>query len=337
MKRFLILILFVIPLYAFSMTLPQLFQSAQASNTTFAMANITLKQASMTYQMNMIQSSVPIVNQGAQLSAKIAYTSSIQTYQNDLKGYYSSVVNAAFGVKIANINVEIAQMNLNVATMNYASTLALFQKSMASTVSLQQASVTVATDQNNLKNANWNYGYAVSNFKIVTGLNWQDMTFTVPALSTLPSSQTTWVNNDLGVTLANLNLQNAQYNLQITPSNSSQYTMEIAKMSVQQAQLNKSSALLSSQNNYSSSMQKLQYDYQSVLNAKANLDISTNNLNFYTNAYNSGLISQVNYLSQYEIPYLNTKLSYYNSLETYWSDLVSYVLSMGLKPEVALQ
>ncbi len=95
--------------------------------------------------------------------------------------------------------------------------------------------------------------------------------------------------------------------------------------------------MLSSQNNYSSSIQKLQYDYESVLNAKANLDISTSNLAFYTNAYNAGLISTVNYLSQYKIPYLNAQLSYYNSLETYWSDLVSYIVSIGLKPEVVLQ
>ncbi len=331
MKRFLMLILFVIPIYAFSMTLPQLFLSAQASNTTFAMANITLKQASMTYRMNMIQASVPIVNQGAQLSAQIAYTSSLQAYRSDVNSYYSSVVNAAFGVKIASINVEIAQMNLNVATMNYASTFALFQKTMASTTSLQQASVTVATDRNSLKNANWNYNFDLSNFKIVTGLNWQDMTFAVPVLSTIPSSETMWINNDLNLDLANLNLQDAQYNLQTTPSNSSQYTMEIANMTVQQAQLTKNNALLSSQNNYSSAIQKLEYDYNNVLNAKANFDIATGNLAFYTSEYNSGLISAVNYIGQYEIPYLNTKLSYYTALNTYWSDLVSYMVSIGLR------
>ena len=337
MKRFLILILFVIPVYAFSMTLPQLFQNAQASNTTFAIANIMLKQASMTYQMNMIQSSVPVINQGGQISAQIAYTSSLQTYQNDIKSYYSNVVNAAFGVKIASINVEFAQMNLDVATMNYASTLALFQKTMASTTALQQASVTVATDQNSLKNAVWNYNFDLSNFQNVTGSKWQEVTFSVPDLSKIPQNMTTWTNNDLNLKLANLNLQNAQYNLNTTPSNSSQYTIEMAKMAVQQSTLNQSSALLSSQNNYSSSIQKLEYDYQSVLNAKANLDISTNNLFFYTNEYNSGLISTVNYLSQYKIPYLNAQLSYYNSLETYWSDLVPYMVSIGLKPEVALR
>jgi outer membrane protein TolC len=337
MKRILILLLFVIPVYAFSMTLPQLFQSAQASNTTFAIANLNLKQASMTYQMNMIQASTPIVNQSSQLSAQIVYTSGMETYQSDLKSYYSNVVSAAFGVEMASINVEIAKMNLTVATMNYASTLALFQKSMASTVSLQQATVTVATDQNNLRNANWNYNFDLSNFQTVTGLNWQGITFTVPVLSTLPSSQTTWVNNDLNFALSNLNLENAQYNLQTTPSNSSRYTMETAKMNVQQAQLNRSNALLSSQNNYSSSIQKLEYDYNNVLNAKANLEISQSNLAFYTSEYNAGLISTVNYLSQYELPYLNTKLSYYTALNTYWSDLVSYMISMGLKPEVALR
>lgn len=337
MKRFLILILFIIPIYAFSMGLPQLFLSAQASNTTFAIATITLKQASMTYHMDMIQASVPIVDQGAQLSAKIAYTSSLQTYQNNIKNYYLDVVDAAFGVKIASINVEIAQADLDVATMNYASTFALFQKKMASSISLQQASVTVAINQNKLENAIWNYNFSLSNFKTVTGLDWQDMTFSVPDLSTIPSSETMWINNDLNLELANLNLQKAEYNLQTTPSNSSQYTIEIAKMEVKQAQLAKDNALLLSQNDHSSMIQKLEYDYNNVLNAKANLDIATENLDFYTRKYNSGLISAVNYISQYKIPYLNTKLSYYEALKTYWSDLVSYIISVGLRPEVVLQ
>ncbi|BBJ27151.1 TolC family protein [Athalassotoga saccharophila] len=336
MKRFLILILFVIPVYAFSMTLPQLFQSAEATNTIFHIATLSLEQASMTYQMNMIQASIPIVNQGSVISAQIAYNTGLQTYQNNLKNYYSNILSSAFGVEIAKINLEIAQMNLDVSTMNYASTLALFNQSMASTISLQQASITVDTDQNSVKNASWNYNFALSNFTNTTGLKW-NIDFTFPDLSTIPSSQTMWINNDPNVTLANLNLQNAKYNLEITPSNASQYTLKLAQMQVEQASLNLQNAILNSQNNYSSAIQKLRYDYENVLNSKANLDIAKNNLDFYTNAYNSGLISHSTYLSQYKIPYLNTELSYYNALQTYWNDLVSYLLSIGLKPEVVLK
>ncbi len=336
MKRLLILVLFVLPVYAFSMTLPQLFESAHSANTSFHIAKLSLEQASMTYQMNMIQASVPIVNHGAVISAQISYNTGLQAYQNNLKSYYSNLLSSAFGVETAKINLEIAQMNLDVATMNYASTLALFKQSMASTISLQQASITVATDQNNVKNASWNYDFALSNFKITTGLNW-DIDFTFPDLSTIPASQSMWIKNDLNVTLANLNLQNAKYNLEITPSNASQYTLKIAQMQVEEASLNLQNAILNSENNYSLAIQKLRYDYENLLNAKANLDIAKNNLDFYTNAYNSGLISQTNYLSQYKIPYLNTELSYYSALQTYWNDLVSYLLSIGLKPEVALQ
>ncbi|MGC8637433.1 MAG: TolC family protein [Athalassotoga sp.] len=335
MKRLLIFILFVIPVYAFSMTLPQLFQSAQATNTTFHIATLSLEQASMTYQLNMIQASVPIVNQGGVISAQISYNTSLQAYQNNLKNYYSSLLNSAFGVEIAKINLEISQINLNVATMNYTSTLALFKQSMASTVSLQQASVTVATDQNNVKNASWNYDFALSNFKNMTGIDW-DIDFTLPDLSSIPASRTMWISNDPNVTLAKLNLQNAKYNLEVTPSNASKYTLKVAQMQVEQASLNLQNAILNSQNNYSSAIQKLRYDYENALSAKANLDIAKNNLDFYTNAYNSGLISQSTYLSQYRIPYLNAELSYYNALQTYWNDLVSYLLSIGLRPEVIL-
>ena len=337
MKKLLILFLIVIPIAVFSMTLPQLFETAKASNTAFAITSLKLKQASMTYQMNMIQASVPIVNKGAQLSAQITYLSNLQSYQSGLKNYYSSVLNAAFDVKTASISLEIAKMKLMVATMDYANKLALFQKSLASTLSLKQASVTVANDQNNLKNAKWNYDFSLSDFKEVTGLKWQAITFTIPILSTIPENVATWIKNDLNLKLSILRLQKAQYSLNITPSNSSQYTIEMAKLAVQQAELNKNNAFLSSKNNYLSSIRKLRYDYEKVLNAKASLDISTGNLDFYTNAYNSGLISQSEYINNYKIPYLNTQLSYYNSLQTYWDMLISYVLSMGLKPEVILK
>lgn len=337
MKKLLILFLMAIPIAAFSMTLPQLFETAKASNTTFAITGLNLKQASMTYQMNMIQASVPIVNKGEQLSAQITYLSNLQSYQNGLKNYYSDVVNAAFNVKTTSISLEIAKMKLMVATMDYANKLALFQKSLASTLSLKQASVTVANDQNNLKNAKWNYDFSLSDFQEITGLKWQAITFTMPVLSTIPENMATWMKNDLNLKLSILRLQKAQYSLNITPSNSSQYTIEMAKLAVQQAELNRNNVFLSSKNNYLSSIQKLRYDYEKVLNAKASLDISTDNLDFYTNAYNSGLISQSEYINKYKIPYLETQLSYYNSLQTYWNVLVSYVLSMGLKPEVILK
>ncbi len=332
MKKFLILIFILISVIAFSTTLPQLFESAMASNTNLSLANLKLEQASMTYQMNMIQASIPVVNQGEQIAAQIAYISSLQSYQSSLKNYYFNIISATFKVEISKTNLEISQMKLEVATSNYANILALFGKSLISKISLQQASVTVAEDKNNFKNAQWNYKFAILNFQDVTGKKWKGITISVPNFSSIPASLTKWLNDDLSVKSARLALESAKHSLQIIPKNSSQYTIKTAKIAVQRAKLNLKNAILSSKNDYFSLMQKLRYDYNHLLDTKTSLEIAEKNLHFFTQAYRSNLISKVVYLNQYELPYLKAKNAYYGALEIYWDDLVSYTVANDLNP-----
>ena len=332
MKKFLVLFLMVIPLVAFSATIVDLFQSAQASNTTFTIAQLNLKLANMNYDKAMIQAS----NKGEKLSAELNHVSSLISYTNNLKGYYEQIDDAVFKVLTSEIDLEVGKLNLQAAIINYNNSESLFKKSLISENDLKEVSITASNSQNQLKNLEWEYNDAVKNFKQTTGSDWKDIEISIPKFESLPASQSVWMKNDLSVESADLNLQIAQYNLQNIPSNSSEYTKEIAQIQVKKSEINYENAQLSSEESFLSSKQNLEFTYTSLLNSKKSLEISYENLKDMKLRYDQGLVSETDYINQ-RIQYLNAKENYYKSLNKCWNALCTYLISFNLKPEEALK
>lgn len=327
MKRFLVLFLLVVPILAFSATMPEILKDAQASNTTYRLAQLSARQAGMDYQMGLIQAS----DEGAKLSAEITYTTSESNYLKSMESYYKEVVDAAFGVIKSEVNLEIGALNLQIATSDYRNTLSLFKNSLASTDDLETASVTVANAKNNLANYKWSLDSAKNAFTQATGKKWQDMTVTAPSFSSLPSGYETWLGNDFSVKTSDLNLQLALYNQKKVPANSSKYTAESADIGVQQAQINYDAAKVSSNENYLSARQSLEYSYNALLNTQSNLRISKDALDNLKVQYDQGIVSVADYLNQ-QIQYLTSKVGYYESLNSYFDAIGSYLLEMGVQP-----
>lgn len=332
MKKFLVLFLMVIPLIAFSATIMDLFQSAQASNTTFTLAQLNLKLANMNYDKAMIQAS----DKGEELSAELNHISSLISYTNKLRGYYEQIDNAVFNILTSEIDVEVGKLNLQVVTTDYNNSKSLFKKSLISENDLKEASITVSNSQSQLKNFVWAYNDAVKNFKQTTGSDWKDIEINVPKFESLLASQDVWMKNDLSVESAKLSLQIAQYSLQNIPSNSSEYARETAKIQVKQSEINYENAQISSEESFLSSKQNLEFIYTSLLNSRKSLEISDEKLKDMKQRYDQGLVSETAYIHQ-RIQYLNAKKSYYKSLNNYWNALCTYLISVGLKPEEVLK
>ena len=322
----------VIPFIAFSTTLMDLYQSAQASNTTFTFAQLNLKLVNMNYNKAMIQAS----DKGEKLSADLNHVSNLISYTNKLKGYYVQVNNAVFNILTSKIDVEVGKLNLQVATIDYNNSTSLFKKSLISENDLKEASITVSNSQNQLKNFVWTYNDAVKEFKQITGADWKDIEIDVPDFESFLVGQDMWMKNDLSVESAKLSLQIAQHNSQNIPSNSSEYTKETAQIQLQQSEINYENARISSEESFLSSKQNLEFTYTSLLNSRKNLEISAEEMKNMKQRYDQGLVSETTYINQ-RIQYLNIKKSYYKLLNNYWNALCTYLVSVDLKPEEALK
>ncbi len=332
MKRFFAIIFLVIPLVVFSTNITELFQSAQASNSIFILAQLNLKMANMKYERNAIQAS----SKGDELSVELYHTSDLISYNNKMKNYYVQINNSIFGVLTSKIDVEVGKLNLQSATIDYGNTLLLFKNSLVSQNDLEEASLTVIDMKNKLENSKWNYDDSMKSFKQSTGKDWEDLTVGIPKYSSIPASYDVWKKKDLSLKSASFNLQIAKYNSQNMPSNSSQYAKESAQINVSQAEIDYKETQISSERNFLSSLQQLKFIYTSLLNSKKNVEILAENLKDAKQRYNQGLVSQKTYINQ-RVQYLNAQKGYYQSLNGYLNSLCTYLISMGFKPEEVLK
>jgi len=308
--------------------LKELLIGAKQNDPDFMDAVENYQQAQDDYDKQMISASTERDKVDVEitfLNAQKSYRSSLLRFYQNLVGMYYDVLGDILDLQIKDNNLKIAQADLDEKTQ-------LYQKGLVVEEDVKEASITYLQAELDKEAAEFTLKSDLEELEWRTGLNIDRdqihlLPTSLPAPDELNVSTTTYMEKNLDVRMAELNLRRAEMNLD-SLTKASQYDVNKAQRAFSSAERH----LYLTKHNASVDLQEKLFNLDKLYNllvlAKESWEVQKSRFEVTKTEYEKGLISEEVFLTA-ENQLLSKSRTYFQSERSYILALTEFLLNCG--------
>src|SRR6056297_2540724 len=177
--------------------------TAKEVNSNYRIYELNLEKNRLDYDKAMIEA----INRKSEIAAEITRLNGENQTQGNLSSFYSEILNHIFEVKTQEINVSISDISLKIAELDYQDSQNLFDKGLASSNALQNASITLRDAKTDLEQKQGDLELALKNYQEDLGLEWEPILIFMPDYETYVIAKEVWLTTSKMVQISAYNLE----------------------------------------------------------------------------------------------------------------------------------
>src|SRR6056297_741334 len=225
-------------LMMFGQSPKDIIDTAKQVNTNHRIYELNVEKNHLDYDKALIEA----INRKSEIAAEITRLNGENQTQGNLSSFYSEILNHIFEVKTQEINVSISDISLKIAELDYQDSQNLFDKGLASSNALQNASITLRDAKTDLEQKQGDLELALKNYQEDLGLEWEPIDIFVPDYSQYLITDNDWLDNSKTVQISEHNMEMAEFDIDNLSLNASNYDKKIANISLKQKEIDLSLA-----------------------------------------------------------------------------------------------